>query len=179
MIDKLKDEPSEMAMKPIYSSMKELNKKMLEMMKRKRTLGESELTYMSVQDVYLKLQVMEKENTVPQKIINCMVETRLEAHGGDKFERNELEERMNDEGGRRCKRPITLVIEINGFGRRATGVGGVDEYGMEQACNERAEVQHERAQKREGQHKVMENEQSKKGRWVYEGEGVNLEINKT
>lgn len=67
MIEKVRDERSETAIKLIHSSMEELNKQMLEMMKRIRVSGDTKRTYMSVTTMYLT-QVMDKDKPAWRKL---------------------------------------------------------------------------------------------------------------
>lgn len=72
MIDKVNEDRTGTAFKRIYSSMEESIKQIMEVLKIQRTSRESERTNMSLQEMYLTLQVLDNDNAARQKIIGRM-----------------------------------------------------------------------------------------------------------
>lgn len=68
MIGKFRDERTKTEMKRIHSSIEEANKKMLKMRIMQLQSGDTERRHMSVQKMYLTLQIMEKQSPARQKI---------------------------------------------------------------------------------------------------------------
>lgn len=71
----------------------------IEIVKRQRTPGRSERTYMSVQAIYLTFQVMEKDSHRRQKIINRMVQTTSVRNGAGKLEEKESDDVKDEVAG--------------------------------------------------------------------------------
>lgn len=100
MIEKVKEERTEKAIKRIHSSMEELNKPILEIMKRQRKSGESERTYMTIHAIFLTMQLVDKDNSARQKIIDRMVQTTLAAQDAEGIEAKESEDEKDKVEGR-------------------------------------------------------------------------------
>lgn len=70
-----------MEMKQVHSTMEDTNNQILYIIKRQRTLANSERAYMSIQAIYLNLHVMAKDDPTRNQIVPRMVETTLTANG--------------------------------------------------------------------------------------------------
>lgn len=93
MIDKMMDKSTETVMKKSQLSMEESSKQKLRMMKRQRKSGDTELTYMSKQAMYLTQYEMDKDNPTGQIIIECMVKNKLGGGSGGRGGIDEPDER--------------------------------------------------------------------------------------
>lgn len=69
-------------------------------MKRQSTSGESESAFMTVQCVYLTLQVIYKDKLTGHNTIHCMVQTTLAAQGTEELEEKERDDVKYEVGGR-------------------------------------------------------------------------------
>lgn len=65
--------------------MKKFNKQILEMLIKQKTSGDTERTYMTMQSMYLKLQVMDQNNHTRKKIIEAMVQTTSGEEGSGRI----------------------------------------------------------------------------------------------